>query len=98
MIKPPYLTTGLSVEFRNFRWMGYFSGNAKVDETGRKKRCFIAWIDNSPKALTKAVIHLKLPGFLFFLQFPFCLLSHNPKYQEASLKKDHATVSDEQRE
>jgi len=45
------------------------SGIARVDET--EKGWFIAWIDNSPKALAKA---------------------------EASLKKDRATMSDEQRE
>ncbi|KAI9568544.1 domain of Kin17 curved DNA-binding protein-domain-containing protein [Boletus coccyginus] len=45
------------------------SGIARVDETD--KGWFIAWIDNSPKALAK---------------------------QEASLKKERATVSDEQRE
>ncbi|KAI0309108.1 domain of Kin17 curved DNA-binding protein-domain-containing protein [Amylostereum chailletii] len=45
------------------------TGVAHVDET--EKGWFIAWIDNSPKALAK---------------------------QEASLKKEHATVSDEQRE
>ncbi|KAG6837342.1 hypothetical protein H0H93_010944 [Arthromyces matolae] len=44
-------------------------GIARVDET--EKGWFIAWIDNSPKALAK---------------------------QEASLKKDRATISDEQRE
>lgn len=45
------------------------SGIARVDETD--KGWFIAWIDNSPKALAK---------------------------QEASLKKERATMSDEQRE
>ena len=45
------------------------SGLARVDETD--KGWFIAWIDNSPKALAK---------------------------QEASMKKERATVSDEQRE
>jgi len=45
------------------------SGIARVDDT--EKGWFIAWIDNSPKALAKA---------------------------EASLKKDRATTSDEQRE
>jgi DNA/RNA-binding protein KIN17 len=45
------------------------SGIAHVDET--EKGWFIAWIDNSPKALAK---------------------------QEASLKKERLTVSDEQRE
>jgi DNA/RNA-binding protein KIN17 len=45
------------------------SGIARVDETD--KGWFIAWIDNSPKALAKA---------------------------EASLKKERATTSDEQRE
>ncbi|KAF8651936.1 hypothetical protein AX16_004580 [Volvariella volvacea WC 439] len=45
------------------------TGVAKVDET--EKGWFIAWIDNSPKALAKA---------------------------EASLKKERATTSDEQRE
>jgi DNA/RNA-binding protein KIN17 len=45
------------------------SGMAHVDET--EKGWFIAWIDNSPKALAK---------------------------QEASLKKDRMTMSDEQRE
>jgi DNA/RNA-binding protein KIN17 len=45
------------------------SGIARVDET--EKGWFIAWIDNSPKALAKA---------------------------EASLKKERATTSDEQRE
>ncbi|KAG5351828.1 KIN17-like protein [Termitomyces sp. T112] len=45
------------------------SGIARVDET--EKGWFIAWIDNSPKALAK---------------------------QEASMKKDRATMSDEQRE
>ncbi|KAG6889496.1 hypothetical protein C0995_000662 [Termitomyces sp. Mi166 len=45
------------------------SGIARVDET--EKGWFLAWIDNSPKALAK---------------------------QEASLKKDRATISDEQRE
>ncbi|PPR05371.1 hypothetical protein CVT24_007985 [Panaeolus cyanescens] len=45
------------------------SGIARVDET--EKGWFIAWIDNSPKALAKA---------------------------EASMKKDRATMSDEQRE
>jgi len=45
------------------------SGIAKVDET--EKGWFIAWIDNSPKALAKA---------------------------EASMKKERATTSDEQRE
>ncbi|KAF7348188.1 Zinc finger protein rts2 [Mycena sanguinolenta] len=45
------------------------SGIARVDET--EKGWFLAWIDNSPKALAKA---------------------------EASLKKDRATTSDEQRE
>ncbi|GBE83260.1 domain of Kin17 curved DNA-binding protein-domain-containing protein [Sparassis latifolia] len=44
-------------------------GVARVDET--EKGWFIAWIDNSPKALAK---------------------------QEASLKKERATTSDEQRE
>ncbi|KAK7022171.1 zinc finger protein rts2 [Favolaschia claudopus] len=45
------------------------AGIARVDET--EKGWFIAWIDNSPKALAKA---------------------------EASMKKDRATTSDEQRE
>lgn len=45
------------------------SGIARVDET--EKGWFIAWIDNSPKALAK---------------------------QEASIKKERATMSDEQRE
>ncbi|CCL99740.1 uncharacterized protein FIBRA_01762 [Fibroporia radiculosa] len=45
------------------------TGVARVDET--EKGWFIAWIDNSPKALAK---------------------------QEASLKKERATMSDEQRE
>lgn len=45
------------------------TGVARVDET--EKGWFIAWIDNSPKALAK---------------------------QEASLKKERATTSDEQRE
>ncbi|KAK7454498.1 hypothetical protein VKT23_011252 [Stygiomarasmius scandens] len=45
------------------------SGICRVDET--EKGWFIAWIDNSPKALAK---------------------------QEASLKKERATTSDEQRE
>ncbi|KIK67196.1 hypothetical protein GYMLUDRAFT_69386 [Collybiopsis luxurians FD-317 M1] len=45
------------------------TGVARVDET--EKGWFIAWIDNSPKALAKA---------------------------EASLKKERATTSDEQRE
>ncbi|KAH9949786.1 domain of Kin17 curved DNA-binding protein-domain-containing protein [Amylocystis lapponica] len=45
------------------------SGLARVDET--EKGWFIAWIDNSPKALAK---------------------------QEASMKKERATTSDEQRE
>jgi DNA/RNA-binding protein KIN17 len=45
------------------------TGVARVDET--EKGWFIAWIDNSPKALEKA---------------------------EASMKKDRATISDEQRE
>jgi len=45
------------------------AGIARVDET--EKGWFIAWIDNSPKALAKA---------------------------EASLKKERATTSDEQRE
>jgi len=45
------------------------TGVARVDET--EKGWFIAWIDNSPKALAK---------------------------QEASMKKERATVSDEQRE
>ncbi|KAG6898394.1 hypothetical protein C0992_004104 [Termitomyces sp. T32_za158] len=45
------------------------AGIARVDET--EKGWFIAWIDNSPKALAK---------------------------QEASMKKDRATMSDEQRE
>lgn len=45
------------------------AGIARVDETD--KGWFIAWIDNSPKALAK---------------------------QEASLKKERATMSDEQRE
>ncbi|KDQ50482.1 hypothetical protein JAAARDRAFT_41940 [Jaapia argillacea MUCL 33604] len=45
------------------------SGIARVDET--EKGWFIAWIDNSPKALAK---------------------------QEASMKKERMTVSDEQRE
>ncbi|OSC97485.1 hypothetical protein PYCCODRAFT_1447962 [Trametes coccinea BRFM310] len=45
------------------------TGVARVDET--EKGWFIAWIDNSPKALAK---------------------------QEASLKKERMTVSDEQRE
>ncbi|KAI0786129.1 zinc finger protein RTS2 [Abortiporus biennis] len=45
------------------------SGIARVDET--EKGWFIAWIDNSPKALAK---------------------------QEASMKKERATTSDEQRE
>ncbi|KAK7054439.1 hypothetical protein VNI00_003637 [Paramarasmius palmivorus] len=45
------------------------SGVARVDET--EKGWFIAWIDNSPKALAK---------------------------QEASMKKERATTSDEQRE
>ena len=74
------------------------SGIAKVDET--EKGWFIAWIDSSPKALAKAV---RL-NFLFL--FYTLHLSHNlpPRqkkninYQEASLKKDRATVSDEQRE
>ncbi|KAI0917055.1 hypothetical protein AcW2_007287 [Taiwanofungus camphoratus] len=44
-------------------------GIARVDET--EKGWFVAWIDNSPKALAK---------------------------QEASLKKERSTVSDEQRE
>ncbi|OCH91601.1 hypothetical protein OBBRIDRAFT_803149 [Obba rivulosa] len=45
------------------------TGVARVDET--EKGWFVAWIDNSPKALAK---------------------------QEASLKKERATTSDEQRE
>lgn len=45
------------------------TGVARVDET--EKGWFIAWIDNSPKALAKA---------------------------EASMKKERATTSDEQRE
>ena len=45
------------------------TGVARVDET--EKGWFLAWIDNSPKALAKA---------------------------EASMKKDRATMSDEQRE
>lgn len=45
------------------------SGIARVDETD--KGWFIAWIDNSPKALAK---------------------------QEASIKKERATMNDEQRE
>jgi len=45
------------------------TGVARVDET--EKGWFLAWIDNSPKALAKA---------------------------EASMKKDRATTSDEQRE
>lgn len=64
------------------------SGIAKVDET--EKGWFIAWIDSSPKALAKAVR----------LSFLFLLFVHQKKknFQEASLKKDRATVSDEQRE
>ena len=63
------------------------SGIARVDET--EKGWFIAWIDSSPKALAKAV--RLAPPIFFYLQ------SHT-KFQEASLKKDRATVSDEQRE
>ena len=68
------------------------SGIAKVDET--EKGWFIAWIDSSPKALAKAV-RLLYP-FLFSLPL-FTYLIY-PNCQEASLKKDRATVSDEQRE
>ena len=72
------------------------SGIAKVDET--EKGWFIAWIDSSPKALAKAV-RLNFP-FLFLYLKPFVhyLITHKTIYQEASLKKDRATVSDEQRE
>ena len=66
------------------------SGIAKVDET--EKGWFIAWIDSSPKALAKAVRLFKL-SFYSHLPVLFTI-----KYQEASLKKDRATVSDEQRE
>ena len=65
------------------------SGIARVDET--EKGWFIAWIDSSPKALAKAVC-LASPSPIS-LTLP--LFTH---YQEASLKKDRATVSDEQRE
>jgi len=61
------------------------SGIARVDET--EKGWFIAWIDSSPKALAKAVrIGLQVHFFIF------------TTFQEASLKKDRATMSDEQRE
>ncbi|KAG6900144.1 hypothetical protein C0993_002293 [Termitomyces sp. T159_Od127] len=62
------------------------SGIARVDET--EKGWFIAWIDNSPKALAKQVRQL--------VTFPLAALIYN--LQEASMKKDRATMSDEQRE
>jgi DNA/RNA-binding protein KIN17 len=66
------------------------SGIARVDET--EKGWFIAWIDSSPKALAKAVRTEIIIN---------SLISHDSSYillQEASLKKDRATTSDEQRE
>ncbi len=62
------------------------SAIARVDET--EKGWFIAWIDNSPKALEKAVCSI-------YRSFIRALTIH---FQEASLKKDRATMSDEQRE
>lgn len=64
------------------------SGIARVDET--EKGWFLAWIDNSPKALAKAVSFF----ISTFTSFPLSFMS----FQEASLKKDRATTSDEQRE
>jgi len=64
------------------------SGVARVDET--EKGWFIAWIDSSPKALAKAVSFF----ISTFTGFPLSFV----KFQEASLKKDRATMSDEQRE
>jgi DNA/RNA-binding protein KIN17 len=65
------------------------TGVGRVDET--EKGWFIAWIDSSPKALAKAVRSK-------FIHLPS---NHDLSYvlcQEASLKKDRATTSDEQRE
>ncbi|TFK34763.1 zinc finger protein RTS2 [Crucibulum laeve] len=66
------------------------TGVARVDET--EKGWFIAWIDNSPKALAKAVrAYGPISIFLITDFYPFVV-------QEASMKKERATVSDEQRE
>lgn len=62
------------------------TGVARVDET--EKGWFIAWIDNSPKALAKAV---RLSPIQISMAFHWAT-------QEASMKKERATTSDEQRE
>ncbi|KAK0202126.1 domain of Kin17 curved DNA-binding protein-domain-containing protein [Desarmillaria ectypa] len=72
-----YISDKYHVHMNSTRWVTLTefvkhlgrTGVARVDET--EKGWFIAWIDNSPKALAKA---------------------------EASMKKERATVSDEQRE
>lgn len=66
------------------------TGVGRVDET--EKGWFIAWIDSSPKALAKAVRTKCVSHSPSSLD-----LSHEFR-QEASLKKDRATTSDEQRE
>ena len=62
------------------------AGIARVDET--EKGWFIAWIDNSPKALAKQVL-----SYIIFFCFCRSLI-----IQEATMKKERATMNDEQRE
>lgn len=68
------------------------TGVARVDET--EKGWFVAWIDNSPKALAKQV---RIPFFLLLLSLTSSLPLAPPP-QEASMKKERLTTSDEQRE
>jgi DNA/RNA-binding protein KIN17 len=65
------------------------TGVARVDET--EKGWFLAWIDNSPKALAKQV--------RWYRQL-YCYNTscRHSRSQEAALKKERLTVSDEQRE
>ena len=64
------------------------TGVVRVDET--EQGLFIAWIDNSPKALAKAVSAFRSLGDHH--------LNRNLSFQEAHLKKERLTKSDEQRE
>ena len=65
------------------------AGIVRVDET--EKGLFIAWIDNSPKALAKAVGRSRLSKLTVSKLNLFAL-------QEANMKKERLTKSDEQRE
>jgi DNA/RNA-binding protein KIN17 len=62
------------------------AGIVRVEDT--EKGLFISWIDNSPKALAKAVSHIH----------PFPLWRDTDDSQESTMKKERLNKSDEQRE